>query len=85
LSNIEALDRTLEILGRIPENVDELIGEYYELHSEESIVRQDKCISLATSVVKEMRLDWEGKEDIFTVWSEKWLEAIGREKESNGT
>ena len=77
-SNIENLDKVLVILGTIPEHVDELIGEYYELHSKEALKLQDKCISLAISVVKEAKLDWAGKEDVFTAWSGKWLDAICR-------
>ncbi|KJX94471.1 hypothetical protein TI39_contig4189g00004 [Zymoseptoria brevis] len=74
---VDGLDRVLEQLEVVQNDVDDLAGLFYDLDEDGVKEGLEKCVREAKAVSKIVKLDWEGKEDAFTAWSAKWEEAVG--------
>lgn len=77
LRSVDDLDDILQRLHTLQEDVDDIAGGFYEL--DEDLVNEvlNKCVSDAREISKLARLDWTAKEDEFTIWRDKWDEALG--------
>ncbi|KAK5169531.1 uncharacterized protein LTR77_005507 [Saxophila tyrrhenica] len=69
------LDELILHLRRMPHQVDELIGNFYELQMDEAKQSLDEVIAEARSASEGMSAGWNGQEDEFTPWLRKWNEA----------
>ncbi|KAK3672986.1 hypothetical protein LTR78_007097 [Recurvomyces mirabilis] len=76
-ANVKRLDEALESLRKLPHQVDEMVGCFYDLDEERARKGLEKCLKEAMSASTAMKTDWKGVEDEFTAWSVKWREAIG--------
>lgn len=76
-SRVASLDGLMLHLRRIPFQVDEMAGYFYDLDEEGSKSVLEKCLSEAHSAGEIVRCDWNGLEDAFTPWLEKWKGAVG--------
>ena len=76
VSRVKRLDEIMEHLKQIPDLVDDLASQFYDLDDQEAKIALDKCISQARDAGDLARLDWSQKEDEFTAWKSKWEEAI---------
>lgn len=74
------IDGAVRLLGRIPEGMDVLAGAFYDL-DEDGVEEAMTAISDDSRLMVTLaRLSWiDGKEDEFTTWSDKWLEAIDKD------
>lgn len=75
--NIAVLDKVLDHLKTVQSGVDDLAGSFYDLDQQGAVKGLQNCVDEAKSACAIARLSWEGKEDEFTTWSEKWKAAIG--------
>lgn len=64
----QPLDEVMEVLRKIPNNVDELAGAFYDLDSKEIDKRMDECFFLAWSAVELLVKNWQGEKDEFSDW-----------------
>ncbi len=70
------LDALLALLKSIPNTADDLASAFYDLDRESAQDELSECCEQAKRVVKLVRQNWVGEEDEFTVWSEKWIDAL---------
>lgn len=70
------LDRVMETLKSIPESVDDLASAFYELDAVEAKKRLEECCKDAVAAKDLVAQNWEGEEDEFTTWSQKWNQAL---------
>ncbi|KAF2865932.1 hypothetical protein BDV95DRAFT_632043 [Massariosphaeria phaeospora] len=73
---IPTLDQLMTLLKAIPDTVDELASTFYDLDDEEVRQTLDKCCGEAKSAVGLVKQSWGGKDDEFTAWSGKWVDAF---------
>ena len=73
---IETLDKLMDILKDIPDNVDDLASALYDLDEDEASSTLQKCLDNAKSAAKLVQQNWHGKDDEFTAWSGKWISAL---------
>ena len=71
------LDELMLHLKRIPHQVDELASNLYDLDEDAAKETLEKCVSEAKAAGARMELGWDGKEDEFSIWLQKWNGAIG--------
>jgi hypothetical protein len=66
----------MQHLKRIPHQIDELAGCFYDL--DEARVKEllRKCMDEAKSANRVVETNWDGQEDEFTAWLRKWNEAV---------
>lgn len=64
----QTLDEVMEVLRKIPNNVDELAGAFYELDGKEIDRRMDDCFFLGWSAVELLVKNWQGEKDEFSDW-----------------
>ena len=76
-SPILRLDDLMQHLKRLPHQVDELAGCFYDLDEERAKELLEKCLIEAKSASTVVDTDWNGREDEFTAWSRKWVQAVG--------
>lgn len=76
-SSAEYLDEIMENLKALPHMVDDLASTFYDLEEEPAKTALDDCVKKACETATLARLDYEGKEDEFSTWSKKWVEATG--------
>lgn len=74
--NIKSLDMALESLRKVPHQVDELAGCFYDLDEERVKRMMARAVQEAKSAATAMDEAWAGGADEFTVWSKKWDEAV---------
>jgi len=74
--NIATLDRLITTLKELPESVDELATSFYDLDSDQVGQVMTKCLEKARYAADLVKLNWDGKEDEFTTWTNKWLDVI---------
>lgn len=72
----ERLDRLMVALRRVPHLVDELASAFYELDEEVVKSQLKGCVDEAKGASRIAKLSWEGREDEFSAWRSKWIEAI---------
>lgn len=70
------VDRLMEDLEKIPETVDELASAFYELDVNEIDLFLEQISSNALSAANEIKMNWDGKEDMSTTWICKWKDAM---------
>jgi hypothetical protein len=75
--NMGRLDGAMESLRRLPHQVDELAGHFYDLDEEKVKEQMSKCVQEAIAAAEHVRLNWNGEEDEFTAWSLKWKKVLG--------
>ncbi|KAK4553551.1 hypothetical protein LTR86_009347 [Recurvomyces mirabilis] len=76
-ANVKRLDEALESLRKLPHQVDEMVGFFYDLDEGRAKTGLEKCLKEGMSALTALRSDWKGAEDEFTAWSVKWKEAVG--------
>lgn len=64
-------------LKRMPHQVDEMVGSFYELNEADAKESLDKIVSEAKKACEVMHPGWSGQEDEFTPWLRKWCDAVG--------
>jgi len=75
-AQVAAFDALLKFLQDFSEAADALAGSLYS-HEEDDVVRDLEALKrMAMSCVEKSRLDWSGKEDEFSTWTEKWKERL---------
>lgn len=76
-SSAECLDGLLENLKALPDSVDDLASTFYDLDDEAARAALSDCVKKACETATLATLDYNGKEDEFSTWSKKWVEAVG--------
>lgn len=75
-SGVEYLDEIVGNLKALPDKVDDLASTFYDLDEEAVEEALADCVDKARETAKLARLDYDGKEDEYSKWSEKWIEAV---------
>ena len=70
------VDIVMDLLQNIPGKVDELASAFYDLDNDEVMKLLSAICALGVNIIDLTSLNWDGKEDEFTTWSSKWLQAI---------
>ncbi|KAK5118019.1 hypothetical protein LTR62_004063 [Meristemomyces frigidus] len=86
-AKVSRLDEALAGLQKVPHQVDDLAGCFYDLDEERAKVGLAKCVETALSAALTMKVDWTGNEDEFTAWRVKWKAAVDpdvKEKQAIG-
>lgn len=76
-SSAENLDELLESLKSLPDSVDDMASNFYDLDEEAARAALTGCVKKACETATLATLDYDGKEDEFSTWSKKWVEAVG--------
>ncbi|KAI9673466.1 MAG: hypothetical protein M1817_002928 [Caeruleum heppii] len=82
--DISTLNRLLEALASLPEEVDELASFFYDMDEQGVQEQLTKCSELATDAGTLVEMSWEGTEDAYTNWVRKWVDLLGRAEEQDG-
>lgn len=77
--SIAQLEKLMAHLRAIPESVDDLASAFYDLDEDEAKATFDKCCSEAKAAATLVRRTCAGTEDAFSVWSDKWIDALNAE------
>lgn len=75
-AHVEIMDKLAVLLHDIQETVDDLAAFFYDLDDKKAEEWLKKCTDEARAACETARLGWNGKEDEFSVWSEKWKAAV---------
>ncbi|CBX99725.1 hypothetical protein IAQ61_008644 [Plenodomus lingam] len=70
------LDKLMDKMKTIPETADDLASAFYDLDEDEVKQTLDKCCTAAKDAVDIVKQSWNGRDDEFTAWSTKWLDAL---------
>ena len=76
-SSAENVDELMENLKSLPDLVDDMASNFYDLDEEAARAALAGCVKKACETAKLATLDYDGKEDEFSTWSKKWVEAVG--------
>ncbi|KAM0721236.1 hypothetical protein Q7P37_003524 [Cladosporium fusiforme] len=76
-SSAAYLDEIMENLKALPDMVDDLASTFYDLEEESAKSALSDCVKKACDTATLAKLDYDGKEDEFSTWSKKWIEATG--------
>jgi hypothetical protein len=76
-SSAENLDELLEKLKSLPDSVDDMASNFYDLDEDAARATLADCVKQACETATLARLDYNDKEDEFSTWSKKWVEAVG--------
>ena len=74
--HVQVMDSLLDKLKKIPENTDELASAFYDLDDEAIDAQKKALVEQALQAIKQVRLSWDGSEDEFTSWTDKWMEVV---------
>jgi hypothetical protein len=74
---VARLDGLMLHLRRMPHQVDDLVGKFYDLDDDGAKTGLEKVISEAIDACEGMKSSWERQEDEFTPWLSKWTAATG--------
>lgn len=72
-SRILSMDTLINHTKQFTEETDEVAGALYAGDEEEVEDRLRKLVEMSKTSVEEVRVGWDGKEDEFTAWAEKWM------------
>ncbi|KAF2097027.1 hypothetical protein NA57DRAFT_57637 [Rhizodiscina lignyota] len=77
-AGVKKLDEVMDLLKRIPEDVDELAGKFYELDEKGAVVQLQKCCDSAINAVVLVKNGWDdspepGQDRAFADWVDKWI------------
>lgn len=75
-TRLQVLDELLGLLKEAQELVDELAMAFYDLSHQEAKRLLQECQDTASKAATLVKQNWEGKEDEFTAWSNKWTTAV---------
>jgi hypothetical protein len=78
-TTITCLDTLMPLMSRIPDSVDDLASAFYSLDDPGISNRMEECFSAASAAATVLRTSWGGKQDEFSVWSEKFVKAMAEE------
>ena len=70
------LDTLMPLLSCIPDYVDDLASAFYTLDDPGINAQMIECFSTASAAAEALYTSWEGKQDEFSVWSEKFVKAM---------
>ncbi|KAF2733057.1 hypothetical protein EJ04DRAFT_404068, partial [Polyplosphaeria fusca] len=73
---MKTLDQLMALLRSIPESVDDLASAFYDLDEDEAKKTLDSTCGEAKTAVGLVKQNWAGKDDEFTAWSTKWVDAL---------
>ena len=76
-SSAENLDELLENLKALPDSIDDMASNFYDLDEEAARAALANCVKKACETASLAKLDYNGKVDEFSTWSKKWVEAVG--------
>jgi hypothetical protein len=76
-SSAENLDGLLDNLKSLPDSVDDMASNFYDLDEEAAKAALADCVKKACETAALAKFDYGGKEDEFSTWSKKWVEAVG--------
>lgn len=76
-ANVKALDKLFVSLRRLPPRIDELASAFYDLDEVQARKILTTCIQDCRNAITCVKKNWnDGKEDEFSAWSDKWLDAV---------
>lgn len=75
-AKVETLDHILGCLKQFSEAIDEVAGSLYGGEAGEVDDKLETLKNTAEQCVGKVRLDWDGREDEFSIWSGKWIERV---------
>lgn len=70
------LEDLMRLLKSIPEQVDDLASAFYDLDQGEAETTLDRCCRDAKDAASLVKQSWTGKDDEFTAWSIRWIDAL---------
>ncbi|TVY20119.1 Uncharacterized protein LARI1_G001951 [Lachnellula arida] len=73
---INCVDEAMDVFKKIPDIADELASAFYELDGAGIDKRMDECFFTGFAAAELLVKNWEGKEDEFTVWANKFQVAM---------
>ncbi|KAI4159894.1 MAG: hypothetical protein LQ342_006222 [Letrouitia transgressa] len=73
---VAALDQLIERLHGFSEEIDEVAGALYATSKEQVEKRLRDLRHMAEECIDATKINWNGEEDEFTVWSCKWMERL---------
>ncbi|PBP15610.1 conserved fungal protein [Diplocarpon rosae] len=73
---VNSVNKVLEVMKKLPDTVDELASAFYSLDQEGIDTAIDSCSSSGFAAIELLLRNWEGKEDEFTAWAQKFQAAI---------
>ena len=73
---VTKLDDLMVHLRRMPHQVDDLVGTFYDLDGEAAEAGLKKTLTEANNACEAMSNDWQGQEDEFTAWLTRWTAAV---------
>jgi hypothetical protein len=73
------LDTLMPLMSRIPDSVDDLASAFYSLDDPGINNRMEECFGTASAAATVLRTSWGGKQDEFSIWSEKFVKAMAEE------
>ena len=76
ITQIKCLNSLLNYLQLFSESADELAGSLYSRDVEDAEESLTTLKNLAMACVESAKLNWNGVEDEFSVWSEQWLKRL---------
>jgi hypothetical protein len=76
-SSAEHLDELMDNLKALPDSIDDLASNFYDLDEDAARAALGGCVKKACETATLAKLNYDGKEDEFSTWSKKWVEAVG--------
>lgn len=83
-SHILSMDTLIDYTKQFTEETDEVAGALYAGDEEEVEDRLRELVEISTTCVGETRIGWNGKEDEFTAWAEKWMARLEEIRTGDG-
>lgn len=75
-SSAEYLDELMDELKALPDAVDDMASNFYDLDEEAAKSALDDCVKKASETARLAELGYDGNTDEFSAWSKKWIEAV---------
>ena len=75
-SSAEYLDELMDGLKELPDSIDDMASTFYDLEEEDAKTALNECLEKARKMAVLARLNYDGEEDEFSKWSQKWIEAV---------
>lgn len=73
---VSQLDELVVLLRKLPHQVDDMIGKFYELDEDAARTALGSIINNAKAACEQMDHNWTGAEDEFSLWLKKWIAAV---------
>jgi len=75
-SSAEYLDEVMDGLKALPDSIDDMASTFYDLEDDAAKTALDECLEKAREIAVLARLNYDGEEDEFSTWSQKWIDAV---------